>query len=185
MKAWTDLSKIEMPERIKALPTDERGYPKPFVAAVINGKHDFRVLGDNVLHCAQGHRRGICGQRITGLFSFVGGFNCAEQHLYTDPWMHYECARYAVQVCPFLAAPKFEYSRHLQPGVERLDVVSDTRSGINYVGTTSKVRAVIVKEGLFFQAGGWDFMEKWERGSLVQNLPEYIGRKTSIAALEF
>ncbi|MEN1648419.1 hypothetical protein AAIH51_33345 [Pseudomonas aeruginosa] len=44
MKAWTDLSVIQTPPRIAALPKDERGYPIFFTALVEpGGKPNYRA----------------------------------------------------------------------------------------------------------------------------------------------
>lgn len=63
---------------------------------------DFKsVDADHVKRCATARRCGICGAKIRrGPFAFIGpddGRSC-----FADPWMHPECARVAMQQCPFL-----------------------------------------------------------------------------------
>jgi|TARA_Y100001934_G_C12387159_1_gene797226 hypothetical protein len=110
MKAWTNLALIPTPKRIKALPKDDRGYPVPFFASVIGGKPDFRVI-DPVKwrECVEQHRCSICGKGLGKRIAFVGGPRSIENRLFTDAPMHPECATYALQACPFMAAPKFGY----------------------------------------------------------------------------
>lgn len=112
MKAWTDLNAVPKPAYIAALPVDSRGYPVQYTAATLaNGQPDFRVVDEE--KWAKGFERkrcGICGQKISGLFYFVGGPKSIKSRMFFDLHMHQSCAEYALQVCPFLAAPKFSYS---------------------------------------------------------------------------
>lgn len=110
MRTWKDLSLVEQPARIAAMQKDERGYPIPHTVQWANGKPDFRVIDpekwvDAVTTC----RCGICGEKIEGPMAFTGGPISIKNRLFTDLPMHKECAEYALQVCPFLAMPKFGY----------------------------------------------------------------------------
>lgn len=63
---------------------------------------DFKIVHTgHVRRCAEQSLCGICGKLIRQYFAFVGpndGRRC-----FADPWMHPECARLAMQQCPFLA----------------------------------------------------------------------------------
>ena len=113
MKAWTDLSSIFKPPRIRSLATDPRGYPVPYFAATDSGGHpDFRVVDQDRWQLAVRFRRcGICGDQLGQNVAFVGGPASIESRLFTDLPMHIDCAGYAMQSCPFLAAPSFSYLR--------------------------------------------------------------------------
>ena len=56
----------------------------------------------------------MCGNKLKGSRWFVGGPKSAFSIIgaYYDPPMHEECAHYALQVCPYLAAPT--YSRRIE-----------------------------------------------------------------------
>lgn len=63
---------------------------------------DFKIVhGGHVRKCAECFLCGICGTRIRGYFAFIGPND--ERRCFADPWMHPDCARLAMQQCPFLA----------------------------------------------------------------------------------
>lgn len=90
---------------------DRRGYPIPYIVMRrSDGTPDF-VINDirKVMECLE---KGLCA--ISGLpleddVWFVGG-NLAAYHpagAFKDPPVRKACADYAMQVCPFLAAPSY------------------------------------------------------------------------------
>lgn len=101
---------IEIPERMKHLPV-YRDYPIP---------HGVMIDADGLPHFAMNDelrrrsmvKNGQCSICGTSLFRgrwFVGGVLSAfhEFGAFIDPPMHSECAKYALQVCPYLAAPRY------------------------------------------------------------------------------
>lgn len=118
---------VPLPIWMQKLPRDKRGYPIP-VSALIddNGKPHFTIVDEEKRQqvirddcCA------ICGRKLLKRRALVGGPGCAflEGGAYLDPPMHVECARYAVQVCPYLAVPN--YSKRLEGKTLDLSKVSD------------------------------------------------------------
>jgi hypothetical protein len=105
---------IEMPPRIARLPRDRRGYPIPWnVQRDANGLPLFTVNDDRKHVLALRHGRcPICGERLGRWKWFIGGPLSAfdPAGCYIDLPMHHECARFALQTCPHLAAPR--YMRH-------------------------------------------------------------------------
>lgn len=79
------------------------GLTVPYVVDARRTPIDFRVLqGGHVRRCAEERRCAICGRPIKGNapLAFIGpddGRRC-----FADAWMHVECARLAMQQCPFL-----------------------------------------------------------------------------------
>lgn len=111
MKTWKDLKSVETPARVAELQKDERGYPIPHTVQWVNGKPDFRVIDQaKWVDAVVNHKCGICGQTLEGQMAFVGGPISIKNRLFADLPMHKECAEYAVQVCPFIAMPKFKYA---------------------------------------------------------------------------
>jgi hypothetical protein len=102
---WRD---IPLPERMKSMPTDKRGFPIPYVVAIdASGNPQFTV-NDAVKQITAIHQQlcGICGQRMPqDDIWLVGGPKSAfhPHGAYIDGPLHGECARYALQVCPYLA----------------------------------------------------------------------------------
>jgi len=106
-----DWRTFPVPDRMKHLPLDPRGYPIPFtVLRDAAGKAHFtinetpltlRVLNEDL--CA------ICGKPLLRGRWFVGGPASAfdPRGAYVDPPAHQECARYALKVCPYLATPNY------------------------------------------------------------------------------
>lgn len=102
---------IAIPDRMKHLPLDDRGYPIfEMIMKDATGKPVFtannemvrqRLLKDD---CCP-----ICNGKLLRGRWLVGGplsaFN--EFGAYIDPPMHDECVHYALKVCPYLAAPKW------------------------------------------------------------------------------
>jgi len=88
-----------------------RGYPVPCMAlvdqagvphfAINDERKRLRVIRDEL--CS------ICGTALFRGRWFVGGPLSAfhPEGAFIDPPMHSECARYALQVCPYLAAPRY------------------------------------------------------------------------------
>jgi len=111
MSAAMSLSVVPVPVQMQALPRDKRGYPVPYIVQYDReGKPLFAVNDaskrQQVLH---GDRCGICGGKLTRARWLVGGPAAAfhAHGAYIDPPMHGECVHYALQVCPYLAAPSY------------------------------------------------------------------------------
>lgn len=100
-----------IPERMKHLPRDARGYPVPvLVLRDTDGKPHFAINDNDVwMHVVKNDLCAICGKPHDELRWFVGGPGSAfsPQGAYIDPPLHKECAEYALQVCPYLALPKY------------------------------------------------------------------------------
>lgn len=129
MKVHRDWRSVPMPPRIASLPTDARGYPIPFVVARgIDGTPLFTINDHRLLErCIREHLCGVCGTPLTaGDLCFVGGPLSAfhpQGGLYSDGPIHHECAHYALQVCPYLAAPKY---------VHRIDAAKAHEGNVNF-----------------------------------------------------
>jgi hypothetical protein len=97
---------VHVPERVKALPMDERGYPIPFFAAIIDGKPDLRVSsGKKALRCNDELLCWVCGEKLNNQSCFIGGPKSNASGMYSDGPMHRNCAEFSLQVCPYLALP--------------------------------------------------------------------------------
>lgn len=100
-----------MPERIARLERDKRGYPIPWnVLRGVDGVPIFTVNND------QRHWQAIrqelcpiCGERLGRWRWWAGGPRAAfhEHGWYLDLPGHRECIRFALETCPYLAAPSY------------------------------------------------------------------------------
>lgn len=133
-----DWRTVPMPGRIAVLPRDVRGYPIFFAIQPPDGAKDgdvvdFRVL--SVSHhflCAQQRRCAICGTRVGSSLFWIGGPMCVQNRVFGDGFMHEECARYSLRVCPYLTIDTKVYSHR---------PVTDARAG----ETQGDVNAILTK----------------------------------------
>lgn len=165
MKTWKDLSQIAVPARVKSLPVDERGYPVPHTVQWVAGKPDFRVIDPQKwTKAVQLRRCGMCGEPLGARMAFVGGPLSMRNRLFYDLPMHRECATYALQVCPFLAAPKFGYSQ-AGAGMSVHSGVSGERPARFGLGITKSFAVRRMPSGeLVLQAGEFEVVTWWKDG---------------------
>jgi hypothetical protein len=96
---------------MQGLPRDKRGYPIPSNIIRDDDGEPLFTVNDEAMRSLQlrEDRCPICDQRIIGGRWLVGGPRSAfdPRGAYIDIPMHDECAHYALQVCPYLAAPSY------------------------------------------------------------------------------
>jgi hypothetical protein len=96
----------ELPERMRKLPVDGRGFPVPWFVAFFEGVPDFRVIRPNGLVTAiERNTCWLCGEPLGVKKVFVIGPMCAINRVTTEPPCHYDCAHFAVRACPFMLNP--------------------------------------------------------------------------------
>lgn len=102
---------IEVPDRMKHLDRDHRGYPIPYIVfRDDDGKPHFTINNEHkVLRCKHDEICAICGVKLLRGRWFLGGpMSAFHPHgAYIDPPMHHECMRFAVQTCPYLISTKY------------------------------------------------------------------------------
>ena len=170
MKPWRDLAAIPMPTRILTLRKDARGYPIPFaVGNGTDGQPDFRVIEPAKWMRAAQHRLcGICGESMGAHLAFVGGTLSISNRLFTDLPMHRDCAVYALRACPFLAAPKFAYSRTAPEWAHVSQNVDAKRPNRFGLGVTKDYKLARLPDGeVVIQAAEFSAVEWWHEGEAV------------------
>lgn len=96
----------ELPDRMKRLPLDHRGYPVPKFVEWIDGKPDFRVMSPkHLVKCISRKLCWVCGEPMGRFMCFIIGPMCSVNRVSAEPPSHLECARFSVKVCPFLSVP--------------------------------------------------------------------------------
>lgn len=102
---------VPVPERMKHLPLDPRGYPEFFIGLRSpEGKHLFTVNDTTKqMQCVKQDLCEICGKKLLRGRWFIGGPLSAfhKEGVFSDAPMHDECAHYALTVCPYLAANRY------------------------------------------------------------------------------
>jgi hypothetical protein len=102
---------IPIPDRMKHLKVDPRGYAIPY-GVVIDRDGTVHFSINDELTRRRSIKRDLCsmcGKPLLRGRWFVGGPLSAfhPNGAFIDPPMHYECSHYALQVCPYLAAPRY------------------------------------------------------------------------------
>lgn len=101
-----ELEQNPMPDRLKGLPRDPRGYPVPAFVEWLDGVPLFEVMNPrHMLDAVKGGRCWICGMKLGVHKVFVVGPMCCINRVSGEPPSHLECAEYAARVCPFLSRP--------------------------------------------------------------------------------
>ena len=108
-----------LPERMRRLAIDDRGYPVPWFVAWVDGKPEFRAMDAGKLHAAITHRLcWVCGQPLGKWLAFPIGAMCAVTRTISEPPSHRVCAEWSIRNCPFLSNPdKVRDTTNLPHGV--------------------------------------------------------------------
>jgi hypothetical protein len=150
-----------IPEAIRKLPRDARGYPIPFAQfRAPDGTPDFRVIDQQrVQRCIKDRLCGICGEVLNYWIVFIGGPACKASHLYADPPMHPGCAAFAAIACPFVAGTHTRYSSDRLPEIEgmafKMDptmVDAERRPAQMYLFTARRFERRVVGSEVYFYA---------------------------------
>ena len=175
----------EMPKRLRTRPRDRRGYPIPFIVMIDKeGRPHFTInTGIRVAECFTKKLCGLCGKRHDpGGVWFVGGSRCFTDPngRFLDPPMHEDCARYALRVCPYLAAPSYPKridARTLKPDAvpEAMEIVSErgmaeARPDIFMLGRAITWLPEPLQDDprhLCFMAREWLHLETWQGGQMI------------------
>jgi hypothetical protein len=175
---------VEMPRALRKRPRDRRGYPIPFIVLIDAQKRPHFTINNGERVIAAGRKKlcGLCGGKLRGDIAFVGGPVCffSAMGAFSDPPMHAECARYAIRVCPYLAAPSYAKridDKTLRPGATPNGVlintdiaVPDDRPAAFVLGATDRYEMFFRDDGapLFRCAGRWTDLEVWQHGRQLE-----------------
>lgn len=102
-----------LPERMKTLRIDARGYPVPWFVAWIDGPDgpetvpEFRAMDRRkFVHAIKQRLCWVCGQPLGRWLAFPIGPMCSITRTISEPPSHRECAEWSLRNCPFLSNPK-------------------------------------------------------------------------------
>jgi hypothetical protein len=96
-----------LPERLRDLPIDDRGYPVPWFVAWHDGAPDFRCMDGEKFRAAVKLRLcWVCGQPLGRWLAFPIGPMCTITRTISEPPSHRECAVWSIRNCPFLKNPR-------------------------------------------------------------------------------
>lgn len=145
-----------LPERMRHLPIDERGYPVPWFVAWVDGKPEFRVADNQKwTQCVRYSRCWVCGEVVGKFKTFVIGPMCAVNRTTSEPACHLDCAIFSATACPFLTLPKAKRNeRNLPEGNSEPGGISIRRNpGVTCLWTTLGYRVFETGTGPLFRLG--------------------------------
>jgi len=144
-----------LPERIKRLPMDARGFPVPWFVVWYDGKPDFRVTDADKKQLAVTARLcWVCGEPMGPDLCFVATPICAIYRDAPEPPCHRECGIFAAQACPFLTKPRM---RRWESGMPEESVPAvgdvDMSPGAAMLWITRSYRTREVDDDIVFEMG--------------------------------
>ncbi len=146
-----------LPDRVKSLPIDERGFPVPWFVEWLDGKPIFQVADSRKFQRAIKHRRcWLCGQPLGSLMAFVIGPMCGINRVSSEPPSHRSCAEFAVKACPFLTRPM---ARRSMRGMEDIETkkpagtMIERNPGISLVWFTRHYSVFRAPGGMLIRVG--------------------------------
>lgn len=156
-----------LPDRMRRLPLDHRGFPVPWFVAWFDqgkpcdpgvGKADFRVIDAPKMSIAVRQRRcWVCGEPLGVRMAFVIGPMCAVNRVISEPPSHRDCAIFSATACPFLSQPRMKRNeKDLPEGKEAAGHVLKRNPGAACVWITRiyrPFRPSVGNPGVLFQLG--------------------------------
>src|SRR4051812_961023 len=98
---------VPMPDRIRRLRINDKGFPVPWFVADVDGVPDLRVVDARKIKVAWKERRcWVCGDKLGSTVAFALGPMCAVNRTVSEPPSHRACIEFSVRACPFLANPR-------------------------------------------------------------------------------
>jgi hypothetical protein len=161
------MQKLAIPFRMRKLPIDERGYPVPKFVQWVEGKPDFRVVDIQWLnYCVRHKPCWLCGERLGSHMAFCIGPMCAVNRVNSEPPSHLECARFAVQACPFMTHPNRKRNEMDLPiaAEDAAGITIDRNPGVTLIWVTKEYKVFQVGNGLLFGLGEPEILEWWAKG---------------------
>lgn len=145
-----------VPERMRHLRVDSRGYPIPWFVAWVNGEPEFRAASTQKFE--RSVRFGncwVCGEPTGKARTFVIGPMCAVNCVTSEPPCHIECARFSATACPFLTLPKAKRNEANLPA-EKIAPAGEMiprNPGVACLWTTGRWKLVRVHNGMLYNLG--------------------------------
>jgi hypothetical protein len=174
-----------LPKNLRTLERDRRGYPIPYIVYrdAAGGPHFPINDATKVEEVLRKRLCALCGKRLVDGAWFIGGARCFTDPAgaFLDPPAHEECARYAIKVCPYLAARSYakrvdDRTLNASGGVAKGAVlvvhegtVPDDRPQTFGLGRTLGFEIIPTGIAQFvLRARGWQCTEFWRHGQRVQ-----------------
>ncbi len=154
----------KLPETLRDVPVDARGYPVPFFVAWVDGQPDHRVIDPKKLvRCVREQLCWICGQPLRWPAVIVNGPMGCVNRVSSEPPSHEACARFSVTACPFLSRPHAHRREAGMPDghCEAPGVMLKHNPGISLLWWTSRVEAFSVARARYLFSIGTPLRVEW------------------------
>lgn len=146
-----------LPDHMKGLPIDDRGYPIPFFVQWVHGKPDFRLLDkEKFIRAVKSKLCSVCGKPLGRFKSFVGGPMNVLQKISGEPPLHHDCAIFSVRACPFLLLPLSRRRKSNMPD-DVLDINAIGEDGDLFVEENPGISSVWTCTRFYISATGRTF----------------------------
>lgn len=146
-----------LPERMKKLPVDVRGFPVPWFVDWRDGEPIFQAADPTKWARSVRHKLcWLCGKTLGVHCAFVIGPMCGINRVTSEPPSHRECAEYALKACPFLTKPMARRTTHK---IEHLGVkppagiMLERNSGVSLLWMTKSWKPFRVDNGYLINVG--------------------------------
>jgi hypothetical protein len=167
---WKKMLINNVPQRMRHLRRDHRGYPWPFL-----------MMNDSIVtmdcrkqeRCVREKLCMICGRKLDNKKWFIGGHRTAINRLVVDPAMHEECARYSMKVCPFLANQDMKYRKKYDEDTTLNVGVAPERNETQCLMRTNGFKPIFLNGQVFIFCNRWDHIEHWRNGQRVSDPQGY------------
>lgn len=135
----------DIPESLKNRPT-YLGWPIPFITLVDKGVPDFKVTDvSRWREVLDNNMCGLCGHKLPYWMYFIGGPMSVKKRMFFDPAMCEPCARYALEVCPYLLGKKL-HGEHVKDHPDyQVEIDKNTSTAPLEMIALMKVRGYKVK----------------------------------------
>jgi hypothetical protein len=171
------IKNIPVPQRMRKLPLDDRGFPIPRFVPYIDGKPEFRGMsGEHLYACVRRKLCWLCGEPLGVHQTFVIGPMCAINKNTAEPPCHEACAQYAAQACPFLSQPKMRRNEKDMPDGNVAGLMIKRNPGCTLLWTTRDYKVVPEGQGILFRIGEPEHIEVFAEGreATAQELTQSI-----------
>jgi len=155
-----------LPDRVKLLKRDERGFPVPWFVHWQDDKPDFRVVSpDKIVTAHKFGRCWICGGTMGVHRVCVIGPMCVVNRVTSEPPSHRECAEFAAKACPFLTKPRMRRNEKDLPDERATVGMPIPRNpGCVCLYETRSVSPFKAGEGYLFRLGEPTRIDWWAEG---------------------
>ena len=156
----------DMPDRIKLLKRDERGFPVPWFVHWENGEPDFRVVSpDKIARAYKFGRCWICGGSMGVHRVCVIGPMCVVNRVTSEPPSHRGCAEFAAKACPFLTKPRMRRNeKNLPEERATVGMPIERNPGCVALYETKSVKPFKAGVGYLFRLGEPTRINWWAEG---------------------